>query len=91
MEQFANLGTAAVLDADKLAVGSHVKIDGQLFIVEKIIDDLHVYFRPVIGWELWQHRWNKLNLLGKILFTSAFTILCIVVAVVIHIVNKNGF
>ena len=67
MEQFANLGTTAVMDADKLAVGSYIKMDGQLFVVEKIVNDLHVYFSPVTGWKLWMHRWNELRVWVKIL------------------------
>jgi hypothetical protein len=60
MAQFANLGTAAVLDPDCLTVGQHTEIDGQLLVVEKI-EGINVFFRPVTGWELWKHRLNQIQ------------------------------
>lgn len=65
--QFLNLGTAAVLDAANLHVGSYTEIDGQVLVVENIVDDLHVYFRPVTGLELWRYRWSQLSMIGQTL------------------------
>ena len=55
MEQFANLGNVAVMDADNLVVGSYVEMDGQVLVVDRIVG-IHVYFRPVTRWELVRYR-----------------------------------
>jgi hypothetical protein len=68
MDQFINLGTAAVLDASKLVPGSYVEIDKEVFVVGKVVDDLHVYFRPASFWELVRYRcWSQFSSIGKIL------------------------
>ena len=83
MEQFANLGTAAVLDADQLSVGQYTEIDGQVLVVTKI-EGINVYFRPVTNRELWRYRWDSLNTIGKVLFG---TLVFIVVFVLVWIIR----
>ena len=76
-EQFINLGTAAVLDAKQLSVGQYTEIDGQVLKVTRIVDDLHVYFAPVTGRELWMYRWQNLSGTGQILLgvTTGFVLI----------------
>lgn len=61
MEHFTSLGTTAVLDPENLSVGSHIEIDGQVLVVDRIVNDLHVYFRPVSGWSLLKFRWSQFS------------------------------
>jgi hypothetical protein len=56
MEQFADLGSVAVMDAERLVVGSYVDIDGQVLVVDRIVGGIHVYFRPLTRWELVRYR-----------------------------------
>ena len=55
MEQFADLGSVAVMDAERLVVGSYVEMDGQVLVVDRIVG-IRVYFRPVTRWELIRYR-----------------------------------
>ena len=73
MEQLINLGTAAVLDADKLSVGQFTEINGQIFVVEKI-EGINVYFLPVIGRKSWKYRWMKSSLIVKLAIFAAVII-----------------
>ena len=59
-KHFANLGTAAVMDADCLTVGQYTEIDGQVLVLEKI-DGIKVYWRPVTGKEMWLYRWDQIS------------------------------
>ena len=74
MEQFANLGTAAVLDADQLSIGQFTEIDGRILVVEKI-EGINVYFRPVTGWKSWKYRWAKAPLIVKL---AIFTVVVVI-------------
>lgn len=76
MKQYQSLGTAAVLDADLLRPGVHIEIDGRIFVVEKIVDGVNVYFRPLTRWETIQYRWNNFNTVKKI-----FTFLLVLISV----------
>jgi len=66
-EQFATLGTAAVLDAEKLIVGSTVEIDGEILVVTNIVDGIHVYFRPLTPKEKFRYRLHQLSTVRKLI------------------------
>jgi hypothetical protein len=80
-DNYANLGTAAVLDPSQLRVGQYTEIDGQVLVVDKIVDDLHVYFRPVKGRELWLYRWRNLS-------TAGIIVLCTVGVAVVWLIVR---
>jgi hypothetical protein len=65
MKQYASLGTAAVLDADLLRPGMHTEINGEILVVEKIVDGVNVYFRPLTKWEKVQYRWSNFSTTKK--------------------------
>jgi hypothetical protein len=83
-EQFANLGTAAVLDAKNLVVGSHVKMGNEVFVVSRIVDDLHVYFRPLTKLERVQYFWSHLSPVGKCLICGMVLSMGIVLLKFLH-------
>ena len=58
-EQFADLGSVAVLDAHRLVVGSYITINGCVCQVERIIDG-HVYLTIVKGHKLFMYRMRHL-------------------------------
>jgi hypothetical protein len=82
----ANLGTAAVMDANKLVVGSYVEIDNEVLIVTNIVDHIHVYFRPLTTMERWQYRISQLSTIGKLLICA---IVVGAVVIVFHIVRQG--
>ena len=65
-EQFANLGTVAVLDANNLTVGCCVEIGSEVLMVDKIIG-INVYFRPLTKWERIRYMWSQFSWIGKCL------------------------
>jgi hypothetical protein len=81
-DQFINLGTAAVMDAERLSVGTYVEVYGRVLVVANIVDNLHVYWRPVTGWDLCKYRWNKMPLVQKIVI--AVTVVALLLGIVIR-------
>jgi hypothetical protein len=73
-EYFAKLGTAAVLDADRLVVGSYIKTDKGILIVTKIVDNVHIYTRPITSMEHVGYWWSQFSAFGKLLICGTMVL-----------------
>jgi hypothetical protein len=77
--QFAKLGTAAVLDADNLTVGSFIEIEKEILVVTKIVDTIHVYFRPATKLEQLRYYWSQFSFWGKTLICGILISLGVII------------
>ena len=68
-ETIAELGTAAVLDADNLTVGQHANIGGMECVCSRI-EGTEVTFRPLTTRERWLYFWSNQSTFMKLLYIA---------------------
>ncbi len=74
-EHFASLGAGVVLDPSNLTEGCYVAVGDEVMIVSRI-EGNNVYFRPVLGWDLWCYRLRQ----NRVAIVAFFIALLIIAA-----------